>query len=417
MSNSRVTHARHHTQLLGGAGMAILLLIAWLLVAAYGEKFKSVEHITVLSDRSGLLLDKGTRVRLSGVPVGEVRGTSVTPDGKVSVDVALDKGEVGKIPSNVSAAIHGTTVFGSKFVDLEVPSSGAAATPISGGTVLDARGVTVEANDVFQNAIKVMKAVRPTDLNATLTSVATALNGRGRKFGEFFTDWNRYLRQVDPHLPGLEGDLALATSVTTSYADAAPALIDAADNFSTTADTLLSQRAQLEALFPAIDNAARSAGVFLNATEAPLGSFLNEWAPVSSVLKEYSPEYDCLFSSLRRNVVVFNRVFGLQNPDEHFFYGDTGFLPGQEPYSFAKNAPKYVTGLGPHCYPTAAADPTPPHYNFDDGTAGVYSEAATGKPVQLSQLPVSIYGEVVQQWLGQSGAGALLGATSKGASK
>lgn len=410
-------HKRHHTQLLGVLGIAIVLTIAWLLIADYQQDFASVEHITIDSNRAGLLLDKGAMVRLSGVPVGEVRSLSVQPNGTVAIDVALDKGMVSDVPSNVTVAIHATTVFGSKYVDLEVPSTGASSTSISAGAVLNATGVTVEANDVFQNAMNVLTDVHPAELNAALSSVANALNGRGQKLGQFFSGWNTYLKQLNPHMSAIQSDLGLATSVTQSYADAAPALISAANNFSTTSKTLLSYQPQFNALLPAVDKAAQSTGSLLAALEDPLLSFNSQWLPVTSLLKEYSPEYDCLATSLLRHVKAYDRVFGMQNPSEHYFYAATGFLPGMEPYTFAKNAPKYVTGVGPRCYPFGTDTKLLPHINFNDGTAGVYSDASTGKVVQLSKEPLSVYASVVKAWLGQSGANALLGFLGAGGSQ
>jgi phospholipid/cholesterol/gamma-HCH transport system substrate-binding protein len=418
MTTSRESHSRHSTQVLGAAGLVVIALVAGLLIATYQKAFKPVVHVTVHADRAGLLLDKGARVRLSGVPVGEVRGTDLQPDGTVDIEVALDKGSAGQVPSDVTAAIRGTTVFGSKFVDLELPGKApskagftqvAATTAIVDGAVVQARDVTVEANDVFAHGMKVLQAVNPAELNSTLTAMSTALDGRGQKLGEFFTDWNGYLAQVDAHLPALESDLQSAPGVLETYADVAPALIATGDNLGRTSATLVANAQQLHDVLVGVVSAAGAARTLLQAVASPLDGFVREWLSVTALGAEYAPEIGCVIHDLREHVKVFNPFLG--GAGDHSFYAATGFLPSQEAYTLAQNRPKLVSGIGPRCYPMEA---NPAHVNFDDGTAGVYSASATNQPVRPAHNPVSLYEDTFRSWFGDSGLNALLNALQKG---
>ena len=245
---SRKTHARHHTQSLGAIGLAVIVLAASLLIATYLRVFADVVEVTVVTDRGGLLLDEGARVRMSGVAVGEVRDTELQEDGRVRVSVAIDSDKADLVPADAVASIRATTVFGAKFVDLRAPEKRTADDAINDGDVIEATDVTVEANDVFAHGIDVLRAVQPAKLNATLTAASTALDGRGDRFGQFFEDWDAYLAALEPHLGALETDLSTSPQVLDTYADVAPQFIDIGDNFSTTSDTLAGRQRELDRL-------------------------------------------------------------------------------------------------------------------------------------------------------------------------
>jgi len=403
MTTSRDSHTRHATQILGAVGLVAIATVAGLLIATYQKAFVDVTHVTVDSDRAGLLLDKGARVRVSGVAVGEVRSTELQPNGRVKIDVAIDEGSADKVPANVVASIRGTTVFGSKYVDLEVPQQAAPAEPVRAGAVIKTNDVTIEANDVFAHGLKVLRAVKPSRINSTLTTVSTALNGRGELFGQFFSDWDRYFKTVQPHLDELEADLALSPQVLETYADVTPQLIATGDNFGTTSDTLVNDADRFDALLRGAVNGAESATSFLNAVEAPLVAFNREWLPVTSLGAEYAPAIGCIIDGMGKHVKIFDKFFGNAAKGEHFFYAKTGFLPSIEPYSLAQDRPKLVTGLGPTCYPESTLKhPWVPHVNFDDGTAGVYSSESTGTPVLPARNPVQLYQQLVADWFGTS---------------
>jgi phospholipid/cholesterol/gamma-HCH transport system substrate-binding protein len=417
--STRHEHARHKTQILGAIGLAAIVGVSALLIATYQKTFIDVTHVTVESDRAGLLLDKGARVRLAGVAVGEVRGTTLRPDGTVAIDVAIDEDKKDLVPADVAAAIRGTTVFGSKFVDLQVPTraagSPASARSISAGDVIRSTAVTTEVNDVFAHGIQVLKAVNPTELNAALTSVSTALEGKGDQLGQFFVDWNRYFAAIQPHLGALESVFATAPDVLATYAAAAPALIDTADQFGTTSETLVSNESDFEALLQGAVRGAGSAEQLLVDLDSPLRAFNEQWLPVTALAARYSPEYDCLIQGLGLQVKTFAKLWGNEDADEHYFYAKTGFLPGQAPYTLGENRPKLLTDVGPACYAEATLKhPWVPHVNFDDGTKDVYSNESVGKPVAPASNPVQLYWSTVTDWLGESGLGAILDATQGG---
>jgi len=59
------------------------------------------------------------------------------------LDLALSPGEVGSIPSNVTARILPKTLFGEKYVELEIPVD-ASSRPIAAGDVIEQSSVSIE---------------------------------------------------------------------------------------------------------------------------------------------------------------------------------------------------------------------------------------------------------------------------------
>lgn len=396
------------TRALGAAGVALVLGVSGLLVAVYQKAFADTVPVTVVADRAGLLLDKGTRVRLSGVPVGEVRGSSLREDGKVDIEVAIDEDQVDLVPGDVTASIRGTTVFGAKYVDLRVPVK-SAAKPIAADAVVEAEAVTVEVNDVFEHSKQVMEAANPSDLHDTLTAVSTALEGRGDDFGAALVGWGEYLGELQPHLDELETVLELAPGVAGTYADVMPAFLNAADNVATTSETLVARKAQLHALLESGQGYADSGVLFLAAIEQPLTQVNKHLLPVTALGKEYSPELGCLIDAFHNHLQVFDHWLGSDQFDEPYLYAKTQFLPGMEKYNFKDHAPKIVTGVGPVCYPKwTPQNPRMPHVNFDDGTAGIYSEDAKDQTVYASKTPLALYNDAAEAWLGTDGLEGLL---------
>jgi ABC-type transporter Mla subunit MlaD len=119
----------------------ILFILIGALIALTAVLFngtlRSFVAVTLISDRAGLVMENGAKVKLRGVQVGEVGGIG-THDGLASLNLKLDPGPFKYLPSNVEAEIKSSTAFGAKYVDLIVPSGGARRRP--GETELRAVG-------------------------------------------------------------------------------------------------------------------------------------------------------------------------------------------------------------------------------------------------------------------------------------
>ena len=99
------------------AALIVAVIAAVLFTAGmFTGTFRSFVPVWVASDRSGLVMDSGAKVKLRGVDVGRVKG--VTGGAPVRLELEIYPDQTQFIPANVQAQIRANTVFGSKFVNL-----------------------------------------------------------------------------------------------------------------------------------------------------------------------------------------------------------------------------------------------------------------------------------------------------------
>src|SRR5579875_1979499 len=171
-----------------GLVLVYLALIAGLValsIAIYQKKFTPVVLVNLKTDHTGNALQDGSDVKERGIIVGSVRSVHVDsgPDGGcinqqvscVTVELALSPSHVDQIPKNVTARILPKTIFGEQYVSLQVPpdKQGHIAT---GDTIPQDRSRgALETEKVLGDLLPLLQAVKPAELNATLTAIATAL--------------------------------------------------------------------------------------------------------------------------------------------------------------------------------------------------------------------------------------------------
>ncbi|MCV7175014.1 MCE family protein, partial [Mycolicibacterium sphagni] len=131
------------------------------------------------SDRAGLVMESGAKVKMRGVEVGRVAGIS---GGQQTVELKLElfPDQVALIPANVDAQIRAATAFGAKYVDLVYPDD-PSPQALSAGAVVRSRNVSTEVNTVFQNIVGVLNQVDPPKLNSVLTALADGVRGQGER--------------------------------------------------------------------------------------------------------------------------------------------------------------------------------------------------------------------------------------------
>src|SRR5690242_9798261 len=163
------------------AGLAFLVLLALLVglaVATFQQRFTPVVPVTLRTDSIGNQLQSQSDVKIRGLIVGEVRSVSSTGDG-ARIELALQPGAARSIPADVSARLLPKTLFGERYVEL-VPPAATAATAgpaIKAGDVIpqDRSSSAIELEQVFDDLLPLLQAVKPQELSATLNAMATAL--------------------------------------------------------------------------------------------------------------------------------------------------------------------------------------------------------------------------------------------------
>ncbi|QYJ04875.1 MCE family protein [Nocardioides panacisoli] len=301
---------REHTRLFV-AGVAFLLSIAlliWFSIALYNKEFTDATRVTVQAERAGLQLAKFGDVRLNGARVGYVEAVGQNGE-NAEITVALEPAAAEEIPGNVEVDILPTTLFGQKFIAFVRPDVPAGR--LGDGDVIPLERVetNVELSRILNDLFPLLRAVRPADLNATLGALAQALEGRGEQIGQTMDQLESYLGELNDQLPTLREDLIALADVADAYDLAAPDLLDALDNVTVTAKTVVEKRDDLDTFFSDIAGLSRTSTRVLADNEQNLIRMGEVTAPVLQLLAEYSPEFPCLIRGAANYEPILSKTF------------------------------------------------------------------------------------------------------------
>lgn len=372
------------------AGLVFLALLAGLLslsIAAYQQVFTKVTMVTLDTDHTGAQLQLQSDVKLRGIPVGTVRTISTynvaghdgqQPETRARVRLALDPAKAKLIPVGATALLLPKTLFGERYVALQVPNglSGAQARPVRSGDTISSGRDAIEVERVLDDLYPVLLALHPDELKATLTALATALQGRGKQLGDNLASLNQYLLKFNPKVGTLADDLDKLGQVATLYNDAAPDLLASLNNLQTTSRTVSSRPQALDQLLVSATSTANSLDDFLNADGDYLIQVSASSAQILRLLADFSPEYPCLAQGLAELEPRLEDAFGGKQPGLHItleFVKSRGkYVPGDQP----RNATD--PGLRqPHCFGLPNPASPFPGVNFPDGASGANSSPAS----------------------------------------
>jgi len=179
-------------RMLGVGFIVVIIALVALSIAFYNKTFTKVVLVTLRADHTGNQLIKASDVKERGIIVGTVRKVRSKGDGAI-VTLALDPSRASIIPANVSAQILPKTLFGEQYVALQLPPQ--PGRHIKNGDVIpqDRSEAALEISKVLGDILPLLQAVKPAELNATLSALATALKGRGEQLGQTLVHLDRYL--------------------------------------------------------------------------------------------------------------------------------------------------------------------------------------------------------------------------------
>jgi phospholipid/cholesterol/gamma-HCH transport system substrate-binding protein len=323
--------------------LVIFALLVWLTYALFTGSLRSPMHVTLTSDRAGLVMETNAKVKLRGVQVGRVAAITGGSE-PVVLKLEIDKDKVKFIPSNVEAQIRATTVFGAKFVDLVYPSD-PSPQPLEAGQVLKSRNVTTEVNTVFQNVVAVLDKIDPAKLNSTLSALAEGVRGQGERIGQATTDANQVLLELNPRNETIAQDWRTLKEFNDTYSAAAQDILSTLDAASTTSTTVVKNAKQLDALLLATIGLSNSGISLLAPNQANLIKAINVLEPTTNLLYKYNPEYTCLLVGAKTLL----DTGGYEGPggNGRTLVLDTALALGDDPYHYPQNLPVIGAKGGP----------------------------------------------------------------------
>jgi virulence factor Mce-like protein len=327
--------------LAGLATVVVIGLIIGLSVALFRGDFTKSEPITLISDRAGLVMNPDAKVKMRGVEVGKVAAIEALPDGRAELKLEINPAQLKLIPSNVTADIASTTVFGAKFVELLPPENPSAARMYA-GQILQGDHVTVEINTVFQQLTRVLDKIDPAKLNETLGAMSAAFGGRGEKMGQTLSDFEALLEKLEPSLPNMARDIENTAVVAGGYADAAPDLLRTLDNTTQISQSIIDEEQNLDAFLVSMIGLADIGNEVLGGNQPALSEVLRLLAPTTDLLNEYAPGLNCALEGM---LFVKNQP---PLPDPGVLV-NVAFTLGIERYRYPQNLPKVAAKGGPNC--------------------------------------------------------------------
>ncbi|HEX6248654.1 MAG TPA: MCE family protein [Nocardioidaceae bacterium] len=273
--------------------LALLMLGAWFTYAVFDKSFAEYDEVTLEASKTGLQLPDHADVKVRGVIVGEVIDARTTAEG-ATLTLGLYPSRRDVVPADVTARIVPKTLFGEKYVALDIPEN-STGEPIEPGAVIAEAELSMEVERVLRDIYPLLRTVRPADLNYTLTAVATALEGRGEAIGTNLTTLADYLERTNPQIPALVEDLRMLGEVSDVYRAAMPEVARLLRNSVSTGATFIEKEQKIQALFADVAAFSSTSRDFLEANGQNIIRLGELGARQLPVYEKYAPQYPCLF--------------------------------------------------------------------------------------------------------------------------
>lgn len=358
-------------RLLGLLLIAVMVGGVALSIALYDKAFTPVVTVKLQADKIGNQLIKQSDVKVRGLIVGSVQDIVATDKG-AELTLALQPESAKLIPENVSARFLPKTLFGERFVSLEIPKDPSSKTLANGDVIpQDRTSSAVELEQAFSHLMPVLQAVQPQKLSATLTAISTALSGRGDQLGDTLSQLGTYIGELNPHEPELQHNLKALAEFSDHLKDAAPDLVQSLDNLSTTTRTVVDEQQNLSNLYGSLTTASLDLQTFLQNNKENIISLADTARPTAELLAKYAPEYPCVISQMAANVPLIDQALG-KGTDKPGLHATIEIIVPRAPYEAGKEEPRFEDKRGPRCYDMKDIPKPfpsePPDGAFKDGT-------------------------------------------------
>jgi phospholipid/cholesterol/gamma-HCH transport system substrate-binding protein len=375
--------------------IAVIVGIIVLTTVLFTGSLHAYVPVTLTSDRAGLVMESGGKVKLRGVQVGTV--TQINGgNGPVSLKLDIDPDQFRYIPANISARIRATTAFGAKYVDLVYPDD-PSPKRLAAGTVIESQNVSTEVNTVFQNLTEVLGKIDPAKLNAVLSAFAEGLRVQGEQIGQGITDANQVLMALNERSDTIRTDFQALKGFSDTYSAAAPDIIKILGAASTTSTTITSNAKALDSLLLSTIGFATSGINLLAPAEDNFVNAINRAQPTTSLLMKYNPELTCTIVGGKDVMDNGWRDAGGGANGKSLIL-DAALMLGDDPYKYPDNLPIIGAKGGPGGKPGCGSLPDvtknwPVRYLVDNTGYGtgmdIRPNPGIGFPGYANYLPVT----------------------------
>ncbi|WP_276520704.1 MCE family protein, partial [Tomitella gaofuii] len=332
-------------------------------VLQYNKAFSTYTSIYLVTDSAGNALPERADVKARGVIMGTVGSTQAHGD-KVVLRLDLDPALAEQVPPSATARLLPKTLFGERYVALQIPK-GAEGHVSEGDTIYqDASGNAVEIGHMLDTVLPILRAVPPQDLSVTLTAINHMLEGQGEAIGRGIEQLDEITDQVVDRLPDVKADIRGIAEFARTYQSAAPDLVDALDNLRTTNTTVVQMQDRIHELLLAGADTARASSDLIDRTRGDFVAVSAQSVRPLEVFADASPAFGCTFDSFAEIHERGKKIVGYNEPNPGIrvtleLVNPRGrYLPDQD-------EPRLFDTRKARCYPKAVPGQ---NYPIPDGT-------------------------------------------------
>lgn len=342
--------ARVRQQVVGLIFLVVIGGLVALTIALYQKAFTPVTTVLVRADRAGNQLTAGGDVKARGLLVGEIRSVSSTGEG-AELELAIDRDQAALLPSDLTVQLLPKTLFGEKFVSLELDSASTARPLREGDVISQDRSVTArETSQALDNLLPLLQTLQPQQLSITLNAVSSALRGRGDTLGQNLELVDEYLAGINPEIPALGENFRGLADLADTFEAARPDVIEVLDNLSFLNRSLVDTEGDLSSFLTSTTTSTGELDRLLRENEQRLVTLARDSLPPLRLFEKYSPEFSCLAAGLAKQEILAEKTFGGLQPGLHITVEVTqdqgGYRPGDETV-FGEDSGPTCFGLPP----------------------------------------------------------------------
>ncbi|MCT7660681.1 MCE family protein [Mycobacterium deserti] len=316
----------------------------FLTLSRFTGTFDSSVPVVLTSERAGLVMEPGAKVKLRGVQVGEVKNISSSSD-SAHLDLVIDRDQLQYIPADVSAQIRATTVFGVKYVDLIYPSN-PSSERLTAGAVIRSRNVSTEVNTVFENLLDLLDHIDPAKLNSILSAFSEGLRGQGPRMGEAITSADQVLSELNPRADTIRRDYQSLKGFSDTYSAAAQDIVAILAAASTTSTTVTDHARDLDRFLVNVIGISQAGIDLFGPNRDNYVKAVNDLEPTTALLLKYNPVLTC---SLVGSQVLLDKYHWREINAGNGYAGTISgsFQFGNDPYNYPRNLPITAAKGGP----------------------------------------------------------------------
>ena len=411
--------------------MALGVVIVW-------ESFSGAfsDKITVSADlaQAGDALEQGDIVTYRNVIIGEVTDSTGDPDGGARATLKIDPGAAKEIPATVTAVAVPASLFGNTKIEL-LPAARTGGPRLREGSIIAAdRSPAAESlQTALANAYTLLTAVHPAQLDAALSALATALQGRGADLNRLIGKADDYLAKLAPHLPELDEVITSLATVTKQLARNAPDLLASLANTLVIAKGILADKQVVASLLAVAPAAAANAQRLLSPStvdhivtvvqnEVPVTAALagnpNALADTIAGFKAFADTFNQTLSSgpyLKANLLLTGADFAQLINVAAGQKGNVFHAIVNPPEYTTADCPHYDGAAGPNCGSGAGTNTARARLlTTGTGYGGTMTSVGSGRERQAIRAAASTITQIPQGDLSDATADLLLGPMLRG---